>query len=251
MTKTVLFWDIDGTLLRTGRAGVLAWEGAAREVGGQDVDFSELHTAGLTDFQIGVQILEHMHVDRDDDTLARLVRCYEELLPVVLPKRQGRVLDNVREILEFLPVSCPDVVSYLLTGNTRDGAQAKLTHYDLQTYFTEGAFARDASERSTIAEAVLEMARRTHGVGKDDVLVIGDTPRDIQCADAIGARTLAVATGDYTVSELAGHSPWKVIERLPDPEGFLELIRATEATVTDVSDMSDMSKPRDYSSLPK
>lgn len=224
MTTTVLFWDIDGTLLLTGRAGILAWEGAAREVGGRDVDFTDLHTAGLTDFQIGVRILEHLDVDAENGTLARLVRCYEELLPVVLPKRKGRVLDNVREILEFLQANRPGISSYLLTGNTRDGARAKLTHYDLAKYFPDGAFARDSSDRATVAHAALKMAERAHGVGPSETLVIGDTPRDIECADAIGARTLAVATGDYSIADLAGYGPWRAIERLPDPQAFVELL---------------------------
>jgi phosphoglycolate phosphatase-like HAD superfamily hydrolase len=226
---TVLFWDIDGTLLTTGRAGVLAWEGAAAEVGGRPVDFRNLQTAGLTDYQIGVRILDHLALEATDERLGDLVRRYEELLPGNLPKRQGRVLDNVREILEHVETERPDVVSYLLTGNTRDGAKAKLTHYDLQKHFSDGAFAADPSDRANVARAALAMAARLHGSTADDVVVIGDTPHDIRCGQAIGARTLAVASGEYSLSELRSHGPWQAIERLPDPEAFLDLVRQPAA----------------------
>jgi len=223
-----LFWDIDGTLILTGRAGVLAWTESASEEAGRPVDLGVLETAGLTDHQIAWRIAAAVEgLSRDEATATRLVRRYEARLPECLPKRTGRVLDNVQEILEHLARARPDVRSYLLTGNTRDGGHAKLRHYDLLSFFPDGAFSRDFGDRASIARRALDL-EGVAGASPDQRFVIGDTPRDILCGDAIGVRTIAVATGDYSVEQLREHSPWRAIERLPAPERFVALIGATE-----------------------
>jgi phosphoglycolate phosphatase len=219
----ILFWDIDGTLLTTGKAGVPAWEAAVREVTGKDFQLSSIRVPGLTDFQIAARTFELLGVDPEDGALARMVGRYEDLLPSHLPLKQGRVLPNVREILEALR-DRSDVRSYLLTGNTRRGARAKLTHYDLFMYFPDGAFAEDQGARSSIATRALDLARRHGPVNEEQLFVIGDTPHDIDCAAAIDARTIAVATGGYSVEELSVHRPWRVFEELPPPAEFLRLI---------------------------
>ena len=220
---TVLFWDIDGTLLTTGKAGVPAWEAAVRETTGKPFELSSIRVPGLTDYQIAVRTFELLGVRATDGLLQRMVARYEEMLPETLPSRQGSVLLHVREILERLrPRS--DVRSYLLTGNTRAGARAKLTHYNLVQYFPDGGFAEDAGSRASIAVRALEVARRHGPVRPDGVFVIGDTPHDIECAAAIGARTIAVATGGYTVEELSRHAPWRVFAALPPPTEFERLL---------------------------
>ena len=223
---TVLFWDIDGTLLTTGKAGVPAWEAAVREVTGREFQLSSIRVPGLTDYQIAVRTFELLGIDADEATLRRMVRRYEELLPAALPLKQGGVLPNVRDILEHL-TSRPDVRSYLLTGNTRLGAKAKLSHYELFHFFPDGAFAEDTGERSAIAARALELARRAGPVADDGVFVIGDTPHDIHCANAIGARTIAVATGGYTTAELELHEPWRVFAELPAVDEFVRLIETS------------------------
>ena len=220
---TILFWDIDGTLLTTGKAGVPAWEAAVREATGKDFQLSSIRVPGLTDFQIAARTFELLGVQPEDGLLERMVTRYEDLLPATLPLKQGQVLPNVREILEVLSVR-QDVRSYLLTGNTRRGARAKLTHYDLFKYFPDGAFAEDQGLRASIAARAVELARRSGPVTERQIFVIGDTPHDIEAADAIKARTIAVATGGYSVDELSAHRPWRVFEELPPPAEFLELI---------------------------
>jgi phosphoglycolate phosphatase-like HAD superfamily hydrolase len=221
---TVLFWDIDGTLLTTARAGVIAWEEAVRELTGREFDLSTIRTAGFTDYQIAVKTFEAIGLEPTPVAVEQFVKRYEELLPSSLPKRQGRVLDNVREILEHLERERPDVRSYLLTGNTRAGARAKLAYFDLMRFFPDGAFAEDVSARATIACRGLELARTLGPVAEDDVLVIGDTPHDIECARAIDARTIAVATGGYSLDELRTHGPWRAFATLPSPAEFVRLL---------------------------
>ena len=224
----VLFWDIDGTLLTTGKAGVPAWEEAVKEDVGHDFQLSKFRIAGLTDYQIAVRTFELLGVDVNDDTIRRMVKRYEDLLPAALPLKNGRVLPNVREILDRLEHR-DDVRSYLLTGNTRGGAKAKLTHYDLFRYFPDGAFAEDASDRSVIATRALELARRAGPVSDHGVFVVGDTPHDIHCANAIGARTVAVATGGYSLDELESHHPWRAFSELPPAGEFIRLIDEARA----------------------
>ena len=219
----VLFWDIDGTLLSTGRAGIFAWNDSARELTGRDFDLTSVRTAGMTDHQIAVKTLEMLGVEQSPSNIDRLLRRYEELLPSALPRRNGRVLDNVREILEHLQER-PDVRSYLLTGNTRAGARAKLTYYDLVRFFPDGAFAEDPGARSGIASRALELAKQAGPVGEETIFVIGDTPHDIECAKAIDAKTIAVATGGYSVDELKPYNPWRLFETLPAPQEFVRLI---------------------------
>jgi phosphoglycolate phosphatase-like HAD superfamily hydrolase len=229
---TILFWDIDGTLLTTGKAGVPAWEAAVRETTGKDFQLSSIRVPGLTDFQIAARTFELLGVQPGDGLLERMVTRYEDLLPSMLPLKQGHVLPNVREILEALRAR-HDVRSYLLTGNTRRGARAKLTHYDLFKYFPDGAFAEDQGLRASIAARALELARRNGSLTEEQLFVVGDTPHDIEAAGAIKARTIAVATGGYSVDELSAHRPWRVFEQLPPPAEFLELIG--QAAIENVS----------------
>ena len=223
----ILFWDIDGTLLTTGKAGVPAWETAVRDVTGRDFQLSAIRIAGLSDYLIAVRAFELLGIEASSEQIDRLVQRYESLLDVTLPQRQGRVLPNVREILEE-SASRTDVRSYLLTGNTRGGARAKLSHYDLWKYFPDGAFAEDTGERASIAARAVELARRSGPISDERLIVIGDTPHDVHAANAIGALTIAVATGGYSRDELEPHRPWRVFDELPEAVEFLKLIDAAD-----------------------
>jgi phosphoglycolate phosphatase-like HAD superfamily hydrolase len=225
---TYLFWDIDGTLLYTGRAGVIAWQDASREIVGHELDPQRLRTAGLTDFQIAERIVEASG-QGGEALVSALVRRYESLLPAVLPLRVGRVLEGVREVLDFARECRPDVRSLLLTGNTRAGGRAKLTHYGLQDYFADGAFCEAAGERAAIARQALAFPGAQDAQRAGCLFVIGDTPHDVACGQAIGARTVAVASGEFGVDELARHEPWLVLERLPEPERFFEALAASRS----------------------
>lgn len=219
----VLCWDIDGTLLTTARAGIFAWEEAATAVTGRSADFASLQTAGLTDVEIARRILDRCGLGGDAGLEAELLRRYERALPGCLGRRAGRVLPGVREVLEALR-GRDDVVAILLTGNTAAGAAAKLHHYGLAGYFAHGAFADGAPDRPTIARRAVALVRQLTGTDPSPhrTYVIGDTPHDIHCARAIGARAVAVASGIYGVDELRRHDPWWAIERLPEPDAFLK-----------------------------
>jgi phosphoglycolate phosphatase len=219
--ETALFWDLDGTLLTTARAGVFALEAALREVAGIDADLQSLVTVGLTDAEVAEAVFAVAQVDASDDLVERFLRAYERRLPECLPRRKGQVMPGVREALDDLR-EAPGVTSYLLTGNTEAGARAKLAHYALDGYFAGGAFCTGPGNRT-------EIARRARRLAADDarLFVIGDTPSDIAAGAAIGARTIAVATGSHSTDELREHRPWRVVDRIPDPPQFRALLEVS------------------------
>lgn len=218
-----LFWDIDGTLLTTGRAGIFAWERAVLEEFGIRIDMGQMLTAGLTDTEIALALARKAKPDATAAQVAGALRRYEQHLPACLPLRQGRVLPGVLPVLEMLR-TLPDAKTFLLTGNTRAGATAKLGHYGLSEYFADGAFADGCNDRVEIARRALRLVPE-ETAGEVSVFVIGDTPHDIRCGEAIGARTIALATGEYDIAQLASHAPWKALPELPDPEEFDRLLR--------------------------
>jgi phosphoglycolate phosphatase len=222
---SVLFWDIDGTLLSTARAGVFALEEAAREVCGVEADFSELFTAGLTDAEVATVAMKAAGHDASPDDVAAFLRSYEAHLPERLHWRHGSVLPGVAEILEDL-AGRPGVICLLLTGNTRAGAAAKLRHYGLERYFAGGAFCTGVESREAIVRRARDFAAEHAGeeLPPEAIFVIGDTPHDVRCGKAIGARTVAVASGPHGVDELAACDPWLLLEALPEPARFRELL---------------------------
>ncbi|HWT26234.1 MAG TPA: haloacid dehalogenase-like hydrolase, partial [Solirubrobacteraceae bacterium] len=182
-----VFWDIDGTLLLTARAGVFALEEASEEVLGTRVDLSSMRTAGLTDYEIAQTICRAEGIEDARAPMA-LLAAYERLLPDRLGWRKGEVLPNVRENLEAL-ARRDDVVNMLLTGNVAGGAEAKLRHYGLWEFFgAGGAFSTEGCDRPGIARRARELAAEHGGEVPpgERMVVIGDTPHDVRCGQAIG-----------------------------------------------------------------
>lgn len=214
-----LFWDIDGTLLTTARAGIASLEDALEAVTGVRASLEEASTAGLTDYAIAEAAMRSVGSPADEASVMEFLRIHGDQLSRYLGRRQGHVMPNVREILEDLAPR-EDVVNLLLTGNIEKGAYAKLAHYDLDQFFPGGgAFCAGPGERVEIARAAA-----TAGGHADASYVIGDTPHDIEAGEAIGARTIAVATGSYELAALAALHPWLAVEQLPGPAEFRTLV---------------------------
>ena len=213
-----LFWDIDGTLLTTARAGVFSLEYALEQVSGVLADLNGMATAGMTDYTIAEAALAGVGHSVDEEIVQRFLEVHGRQLPEYLHRREGHVMPGVREILEDL-AGRDDVVNLLLTGNIEAGATAKLAHYGLDGYFRAGgAFCVGPGDRAEIARRALPLADGS------PAFVIGDTPADVECGKAIGARTIAVATGSYSVEVLEAAQPWAAVERLPEPAAFAALV---------------------------
>ncbi len=216
MEKTLLLFDIDGTLLTTGGCGERALRMAAHDTFGVEDDLREIEIAGRTDTGIARQLLRKYGRPETDAEIAALLGNYLRHLPVLLPEAQGRLLPGVETLLPLLRQRT-DVVLALLTGNVARGAEHKLSHYRVWQYFEFGAYADDHHLRDELGPFALARAReRGHTCDLSRTFVIGDTPHDISCARAIGARVVAVATGIFRREKLAPHTPDVLLDDLGD-----------------------------------
>jgi phosphoglycolate phosphatase len=227
MRKLVLF-DIDGTLVLTGGAGLRAMNRAIKDVLGHDDGLRDIPLAGRTDWAILTEAVARVGKSLDDGLLTRLRDGYIENLAIEI-EQPGRgpkaVMPGVRELLDTL-CARDDVFVGLLTGNFEEGARIKLEHFDLWRYFTCGAYGGDAADRNALVPFAVRRAR-TCGlpdIGTGDVIVVGDTPHDVSCARAASAIAVAVATGGHTVDELQETGADLVLPDLSDPAAFLKLL---------------------------
>ena len=223
--KKLLLFDIDGTLLLTGRAGEHALRVAFKERFGVDDDLSSISFAGLTDGAIARQIFAPYDIPPTPENIADLFDGYVHHLALELPRREGTVLPGIVALLEALH-GREDCVLGLLTGNIAKGAELKLSHYGVWDFFEFGAFADDHVDRNKLGPVAHSRAVEKHGSSFEpqDVFVLGDTPRDIDCARAAGFVAVAIATGSYGKDELAAHRPDFLFEDLSDTQGVLKAL---------------------------
>ena len=238
MVLDIIFWDIDGTLIRTGKAGLFAFQSAAAELGLNQVDLRQIQAAGMTDYSIAGQIIAAVTGQpATHEEITALTGRYEDLLPEYLARHEGRVLPSVREILAELHKQ--GAISLLLTGNSRRGAELKMQKFALESYFDfeRSAFCENSQTRDDIAWRALFSVKALTAANPARVFVIGDTPHDVRCGKLIGAYTIGVATGTFSVEALAEHSPWWVTEQLPAaPEFMGRLAPMTHSHVRAVQD---------------
>jgi phosphoglycolate phosphatase len=216
----LLLWDIDGTILASGGAGVRALEESLEKIIGSPPDLSDIDWAGRTDRWITEAIFAKYAVEHTPDLAAQLIDAYLAELPDHMT-RSTRVLPGIRDRLAEADTR-PDVVQGLLTGNLERGAKIKLGHFDLWHHFPFGAFADDSAVRNELGPHALARATQHtgHHFDPSDVWIIGDTQHDIACGKIIGARTLAVATGHHTPDQLAAHTPDALLTDLSDSNLF-------------------------------
>jgi phosphoglycolate phosphatase-like HAD superfamily hydrolase len=217
-------FDIDGTLLSSGGAGKAALEGALTGDFGIELR-GHVPYAGRTDRAI-IRDLFRIHGIADTaDNLQRLLNGYLGRLPESLRRHDGRVLPGIQALLLELK-QAPHVAIGLLTGNMRAGARTKLGHFGLFEHFAFGGFGDHHFDRDDVAREALAAVHACVGphCTADRVWVIGDTPLDVQCARAIGARVAAVATGLHSYDDLAPTRPDLLLNDFSDPSPLLRLI---------------------------
>jgi phosphoglycolate phosphatase len=224
----LLLFDIDGTLLDTGGAGGASLLDAVEELFGVErTTLPPLNLAGATDGGIVRQLFSQMKREMHEQAVDEYLRCYlghlqRRLHHVDFP---GLTLPGVEALLQALVADASADLG-LLTGNVRRGAEMKLQRFDLHPHFIEGAFGDDAEDRNLLGPVAIrrmsEATGRSYSV--DDVIIIGDTPKDIACAEAIGARCLAVGTGHFRAASLRAHTPWLCLEDLADTAAVCEAL---------------------------
>jgi phosphoglycolate phosphatase len=215
MLKLVLF-DIDGTLIRTGGAGVKAFARAFQTEFGIADGTEKLKFAGRTDISLVREFFLHNGIEPTGPHFERFFKTYIHWLERIILECESEICPGVPGFLrELRTLPHPPVIG-LLTGNIQRGARIKLMHLKLWDEFPFGGFADDHEERDCIAAIAKKRGLDLAGqlVRDKEVLVIGDTPLDIRCARAINARVLAVATGGSTVAELENHKPDFAVEDL-------------------------------------
>lgn len=217
MQKRLLLFDIDGTLVNTGGAGVVSLQNLVRRRFGVADDLRDIEIAGKTDRAIIRDILRKYDTEPSDENISEFAKIYVADLPNELRRCRGRVLPGIEKLLRHLQ-SQPHTVLALLTGNLKRGAQLKLEHYGLWQFFEFGAFADDHHDRNQLGAFAHRRAREKHGHDFDssDIDVIGDTGHDIACGKAFGARTIAVVTGSWSRARLEACGPDFLFDDLSD-----------------------------------
>jgi phosphoglycolate phosphatase-like HAD superfamily hydrolase len=206
-TKLILF-DIDGTLITSGGAGEYSLKLAVKDFFGVEDDLKGVEIAGRTDTGIVRRVFERHGREITPESQAAFFDRYLHHLARELSLRKGLLLPGIVELLNALKPR-PHLAVALLTGNLARGAQIKLIHYGIWEFFEFGAYADDNADRNQLGRYAQARALEKHGVEfpAEDTYVIGDTPHDIDCGRAFGAKTVAIATGNFTRGQLAAHNP--------------------------------------------
>jgi phosphoglycolate phosphatase len=226
--KHLILFDIDGTLVLTGRAGMRAMNRACEETVGHANALNGVAVAGRTDWIILHDVMANHGLSLDEVRLDELRRLYVSHLAeeILLPGEGVKdVMPGIRELLGRL-LGRSDVALGLLTGNFKASARIKLEYFDLWKYFPVGAFGDDSADRNELVPVALRRAREggIADVPASRVLVVGDTPHDVACAHAVGAVAVAVGTGGYDVARLQETGADYVFTDLSDTEAFLSLV---------------------------
>jgi len=227
--QTLVLFDIDGTLILSGKAGLRGLAGAVRHLYGIDGSLDHVPLAGRTDRAIVSDVLTEIGRDPTADEIERLRATYLHQLQQEIGKpvadRSG-VLPGVPGLLDALEERS-DLRVGLLTGNFEQGARIKLEHFALWHRFSFGAFGDDHVDRRALVPVALDRARAAgHPASAAEIVIIGDTPLDVDCALAHGARAIGVATGHFSSSELETAGAGLVVESLEEIDTVVRWIQA-------------------------
>jgi phosphoglycolate phosphatase len=220
--KYVCLFDIDGTLLRTGGAGQRAMERALTDVFGVPDPYEDIPAAGRTDRAITADLFAYHELTPTEPEWLQFQTVYFAHLQATLRELEGMILPGIESLLDRLATR-NDVTLGLLTGNFREAARLKLEHHAIDHHFAFGGYGDEHHDRDDVARIARNEACRHLGRDIDPraVCVIGDTPSDVKCARAIGARAIAVATGMFSADELIRSQPDELYHDFSDPDPFL------------------------------
>ena len=216
----VVLFDVDGTLIDTGGAGGRSWSHAFRDafdVGGDIRKFSEV---GMTDPVVARETFRGtLGREATTDEVIRLMMRYVLRLPIEVDSSPGyRVMPGVEDLLIRLVEA--DTLLGLVTGNIEGAAHIKISRARLGRFFLFGGYGSDSSVRSDLTRAAIARAGALSGreIDASEVMVVGDTPRDIEAAHGAGAIAVGVATGEYSVEQLRDGGADHVLRSFADDE---------------------------------
>jgi phosphoglycolate phosphatase-like HAD superfamily hydrolase len=226
MVRRLVLWDIDGTLVHGGSTGPEAFDTALHRVVGRRPE-RPVRMSGKTDPQIVAEYLAEMGVT--DDCHLDVLRELELAAAATADQlaTEGRALVGVEAALEAVAQQ-PGVVSSILTGNIRPNAELKLGAFGLTQWVdtSVGAYGSDHADRRELVAVALDRLTDRYGVdlAPDAVWIVGDTPRDLECARHAGARCLLVASGGFDRRELAALEPDALLDDLGDTSSVVTIL---------------------------
>jgi len=221
--RLVLF-DIDGTLVLTGGAGSRALNQVLTEHYDLPLGTDGVVYAGKTDPQIVREIMDRNGQEFTEETLESVLDAYIESLEKELAEGEDfQVLPGVLELINTLGTRSDFLVG-LATGNVQSGARLKLERAGLQSFFSFGGFGSDSENRTSLIQVAIDRGHEAASSSLQQVFVVGDTPRDIIHGKEAGARTVAVASGSYSLEDLISHDPDLAVGSLEPLETVLEFL---------------------------
>jgi len=227
MHGCLVLFDIDGTLIDADGAGLDAIRLATRDLYGSRGVLPELDVRGATDAALAREVLPAFGVDCTPSRVAELYDAYLFRLHEQLNERrpQAKVLPGVHGLLDLLTEG--GAVLGLLTGNLEAGAWLKLQRFGVDHYFSFGAFGDEHAERNKLGPDALARAEEVQNrrFSPSGTVIVGDTPRDISCGQAIGASTIAVATGSFSLEQLSACNPTLALSSLEESPRIVELLK--------------------------
>jgi phosphoglycolate phosphatase len=237
LVAPLVLWDIDGTLVHAGTTGVTAISAAFHSLTGVELALS-LAFDGQTEVAFFRSLLERHGLVADDATLARVpaavIEAFVGLGPEML--RTGYVMPGAAAAIAHIGRAAPGVRQSVLTGNVRPNAELKLRTFGLADTldFEIGAYGEDAEARPDLVPVAVARANAkfTASYAASDVVLIGDTPRDVEAALSHGARVIAVATGHFDADRLRAEGAHAVLTNLSDTTALLTALAAVGVVST-------------------
>lgn len=204
-TKEVILFDIDGTLITSGGAGSRAWSLAYESIYGKAVDIGHLADEGMTDPEVCRRSFEAaMGREPDDREAQLLLEKHLSFLSQCVQESEGYSVMDGTELL-LVELIQKGFLLGLVSGNSERGAHVKLKRAGLNRFFSFGGYGSDSSDRTDLTRAALARAEIIYGgpLNRSQFLAVGDTPRDVNAAHAVGIECVGVATRKFSVSDLA------------------------------------------------
>jgi phosphoglycolate phosphatase len=220
----LILFDIDGTLIDSGGAGVRALDSALKELFSIENGFHGISMAGKTDPSIMREGLIK-HGLSADGNLEKVMAEYLKHLRQEIQNDRKQIKPGIYEALGKLR-SKTNLGLGLLTGNIEQGARIKLEPFQLNPYFPSGAFGSDHEDRNMLLPVAVTRYQElfSYTIRIEECIIVGDTPRDVECAQIYGAACFAVATGPYSTDDLMDAGADYVVEDLSDPSPLLQFL---------------------------
>lgn len=228
MSKKLILFDIDGTLILTGGVAARLMAEAVAEQVGMPVQWNIRDFVGNTDRNIIYTLLNRSGAQETimEETTNRSIEKYLQRLQQELKKDEVvTILPGVKQLLAVLKSDSRFALG-LLTGNVLRGAQIKLAKENLFSYFPVGAFGDDALKREQLPSFAIQRAEKYYGYffDKKDIWIVGDSVNDIKCAQSNHLKSLAVASGHVKEEELAEYHPSALVKDLSETENVIEIL---------------------------